>query len=920
MLELRNIKKVYQLSNNPVHALKGISMTLRDSEFVSILGPSGCGKTTTLNIIGGLDRYTEGDLLIDGRSTKDYKDKDWDMYRNHKVGFVFQSYNLIPHQNILSNVEIALTIANIDKKKRKDLAIEALTKVGLKSEIHKFPRQLSGGQMQRVAIARAIVNKPSVLLADEPTGALDSKTSIQVLDILKELSKECLVCMVTHNEELANKYSTRIIKLKDGEIVDDSNPFVPTEDEIEKARQNEKEANLKYQNKKGKIKKVGMPFTTALKLSLSNLKSKLGRTILTCFAGSIGIIGIALILSVSNGFNTYVKDVERSTLSQYPITLTRNNVDITALFASYVAQNMEEDTSDNSNLENNTVVPRYVLVDLLRNLANNSKQNDLKAFKNYIEEKKLADENYILQIDYKYNVDINVYDANYINENGDFEARKIRPFTLPRLDPDTGEPLYIMYPQFTSDRIEQLMSNMDTWDKVFDDKNTLKEQYDLLAGEWPSNDSLDLIYVVDENNKISDFSAYSTGLVNNDNGDRYISALFKYVTNPDNNPDPKTLYSYEFSYEDLLGLEYYIVPNSSYYEKDEVSDGEIQTFTNIKDNSEKMTALLNDENEDIIKVKVACVVRPNPNSKSHSINGTIGYSNALINKIIDINNNSDIVKVQEENYDSYIYDILGIDTQFHIKGKTWEQIRNTLTFMRNSMGDNKDQFPLSQAEIDQLTSDTMTPLLLTNYYGQVDKNNPSTINIYPYSFEDKDKIVDFITDYNSRLKEIYPDDTKEELDEKRITYNDYLSSIMGSVTTIINAITYVLIAFVSISLVVSSIMIAIITYISVIERTKEIGILRAMGASKSDVKNIFNAETFITGLISGLIGIAITVILNIPISMLVNYLAGIENVAVLPVVGGIALVIISFLLSVISGLIPSSYAAKCDPVIALRTE
>ena len=673
MLELKNIKKVYQLSENPVHALKGISMTFRSSEFVSILGPSGCGKTTTLNIIGGLDRYTEGDLLIDGRSTKEYSDKDWDMYRNHKVGFVFQSYNLIPHQNILSNVEIALTIANIDKKKRKDMAIEALTKVGLKDEIHKFPRQLSGGQMQRVAIARAIVNKPTVLLADEPTGALDSKTSVQVLDILKELSNECLVVMVTHNEELAKKYSTRIIKLKDGEMVDDSNIYDPTEEEINKAKELEIIENKKYQNKKGKIKKVGMPFITALKLSLSNLKSKLGRTILTCFAGSIGIIGIALILSVSTGFNGYVKDVERSTLSQYPITLQKNNVDITSLFASYIAQNMEEDKEDENNENTDTVVPRYVLVDLMRNVANNSKQNDLKAFKNYIEEKNLKDEDYILQIDYGYSVSLTAYDANYRNTDGNFEARKVKPFTLPRTDPDTGETLYIISQSYTSDRIESLMSNMNTWSKMFDDRNTIMEQYDLIAGEWPSEDSLDVLFVVDENNKISDFDAYSSGLVNNNNGDRYIAALFRYVSDPDNNPDPKSLYSYEFSYDDILNLEYYIVPDSLYYQEDEVEEGAVQTYSNIKNNKEKMTELLSSDNENIVKVRVAGIIKPNPNSKSHSISGTIAYTNNLVNKVIEINNNSAVVTTQKEHEDTCIYDFIsGLST----KGKTWEQIQN----------------------------------------------------------------------------------------------------------------------------------------------------------------------------------------------------------------------------------------------------
>ncbi len=899
MLELRNISKDYVTKDITVHALKNLTINLRDAEFVSILGPSGCGKTTTLNIIGGLDQYSSGDLLIEGRTTKKYKDRDWDAYRNHKVGFVFQSYNLIPHQTILSNVELALTIGNVSKSVRKEMAKNALIRVGLEQEINKFPRQLSGGQMQRVAIARAIVNNPSVLLADEPTGALDSKTSIQVLDILKELSKDCLVVMVTHNEELAKRYSTRIITLKDGEMTGDSNPFIPTVEDIEKSLERERNHRSKYITKKGKEKKVSMPFNTALKLSLSNLKSKIGRTILTCFAGSIGIIGIALILSLSTGFNNYVDKVEKSTLSLYPITLSKSTVDLSSIFTSFLEQNQTKQNETNY-VEKEIVVPNYVLVDLARSLANNASFNDIQTFKKYIEEKELEKEDYVLEIEYGYNIELNVYSHDYTNAYGEFEAKRLVPLEFPEYDPETGEKLYIYSPQFDTKTLQSFYSSIDVWDQMFEDLDTIKEQYDLVKGAWPTNYN-EVVVVVDDNNQISDLLAYEIGLVSN--GDEYIAQLFNYVNDPENYEDPRVKFTYEFTYDDLLSLKYYIIPQSKYYIADDVEEGCVQTFTSIKGNVEETTNLIVNSNN-ALEINVVGILRPNKSSDTHSINGSIGYTKALTDKIIEINNNSEVVKAQEAQEDYAIIDFLGYDQILGTticKGKTWDDIQRTLKNLN---------IGISDAVIKQINKTDMLQNMYSSFFGRVDRDNPSSIKIYPKSFEDKEKISDFIDNYNQIV----------ENDDMRVTYNDYLSSIMGSVTTIINAITYVLIAFVSISLVVSSIMIAIITYISVIERTKEIGILRAMGASKSDVKNIFNAETFITGLLSGIIGIVITIILNIPISIIVMNLANISNIAVLPVLGGIILVVISFLLSVISGLIPASYAAKCDPVVALRTE
>ncbi len=906
MLEIRGLTKDYLAGDNKVHALKGISVSLRDSEFVSILGPSGCGKTTTLNIIGGLDRYTKGDLVINGVSTKEYDDSDWDRYRNRKVGFVFQSYNLIPHQTILSNVVLALTIGGIDKKERVKLAKEALFKVGLENEIYKYPRQLSGGQMQRVAIARAIVNKPEILLADEPTGALDSNTSIQVLDLLKELSLDHLVVMVTHNAELARRYSTRIITLKDGLITGDSNPFNPTFKEREILIKKQRDKEKAYFDETGKKEKVGMPFKTSLKLSLSNLRSKIGRTILTCFAGSIGIIGIALVISLSNGFQKYVDKVEESALQSYPVAVTSSNVDMSAIMTSLLNSMVKSDKKDS---EREEVIPSYVMVDLLGSLAKTSQSNDLSKLKSYIETNYDKIEPYVTHIKYSYSVNLTAYDALRMDSDGNFLLKQLEPFTLPQSTPS------LLGGIVGRSTMETFMRTYDIWGEIYGDSENavskiIQDQYDLLEGRWPTSKD-EFIYVVENDKTINDFVIYATGLTDDeegkDIGDEYIIQLFHYVNgdvdsegNKYTNPalDPKYNELFKWSYEKIVdSVSFYIVPESSYFiedeEKIELEDGSfLTTFSSIKGNNDKIKELVQNESNGVLKMKCVGVVMPSSSSDTHSIQGTIGYTSLLTDYIIDTNNKSAVVRYQNEQMDYCISDYtLGY---LNFKGKSWEEIHDTLR-----------QLGQPQTVLDRFSAKQML-----SSYGYVDRNNPSTISFYPKSFENKDDVIKFIDEYNS---------TRESNDDT-VGYNDYLGAIMGSITKIINAITYVLIAFVSISLVVSSIMIAIITYISVLERTKEIGILRAMGASKRDVRNIFNAETFITGLIAGLLGILICIILNIPISLIVEKLASIKNIATLPWYVGIILVAISFLLSVISGLIPSSFASKCDPVEALRSE
>ena len=815
MLSLRKIVKNYVTGDEVVHALKGVDIDFRKSEFVSILGPSGCGKTTLLNIVGGLDKYTDGDLVINGKSTKDFNDRDWDTYRNHTVGFVFQSYNLIPHQTVLENVELALTLSGVSKKERKERAAKALEQVGLKDQIKKKPNQLSGGQMQRVAIARALVNDPDIILADEPTGALDTETSVQIMNILKNISNDKLIIMVTHNPELAESYSNRIIKLVDGEVKDDSNPY--TDDGTEK-----------YELYDDSMK-TSMSFTTALSLSLKNLFTKKARTILTSFAGSIGIIGIATILSMSSGFENYIAKVEEDTLSTYPVTITETNMDYSSALSSMMISEPVE------NPDENTIYVNNVMSEVMKAVNEGIHTNDLKGFKGYVEENKEEwDKHAIIQ--YNYGVDINVYTVEKENDKV-IDAEKIVPFEL-----DSTTIKMMQEAGVDASSIIMMMNSMPGWSEMINNKALLESQYDIV-GEWPDSPN-EVVVVVDKNNTINDFTLCSLGLEN------FLDILMNSVSE---NPKP-----YTYTFDEILNKTYHIVPSSAYYQ-DLLGLGiytRDNSIANIKDNIEEKKT---------IEVKVSGIVKQKENATAASINGVIGYTHSLVEELVKLSNNSDVVNAQMENE--------------NINVLTGLPFEGTVTLESN----------LSK-------------------FGQRDLSKPSSINIYPKSFEDKDKIEELIDVYN---------EGKEE--NKQITYTDYIGLMMSSVSTIINAISYVLIGFVSISLVVSSIMIGIITYISVLERTKEIGVLRAIGASKKDISRVFNAEAFLVGLVSGVLGIVITLGIDVIINIILYALVGLQ-IAKLPVLGAFILIGISVLLSLIAGLIPSGFAAKRDPVIALRSE
>ena len=849
MLELKNITKKYKTGNLEQLALDDVSIKFRNSEFVSILGASGSGKTTLLNIIGGLDQYTKGDLIINDKSTKKFKNRDWDTYRNHKVGFVFQSYNLISHQTALSNVELALTLSGISKEERKRRAKKALIDVGLEAQIHKKPNQMSGGQMQRVAIARALVNDPDILLADEPTGALDSKTSLQIMDLLSSIAKDRLVIMVTHNPELADKYSTRIVKLSDGKIIDDSNPVLDKE-----------ENEIKKKNKKSK--KTSMSFLTALSLSFNNLLTKKGRTFLTSFAGSIGIIGIALILSISTGVSNYIDRVEKETLSSYPITIEEKTIDTSSLFASLTG-NDKEITHDMDKVYTNSIMKN-----IINTMTSQIQTNNLKEFKKHIESTDMKD--YASDIQYSYNVDLQIYKQDEDN------IIKVNPNTLyDSMGIDGMMGLNTSFSMFSTynDVFKELMNN----------KDLLSSQYDVLAGSWPSNYN-EVVLILDENNEISDYTLYALGLKDQ-------SEVKDILTKVMNGEEIESS-SDSYSYEELLDLSFKLVLNNNYYEKengiwvDKSKDSD--NLKNIVDNG--------------IDIKVVGIIKPNEEAITNEEYGSIGYTSELTNYVIEEINNSDIVKEQKDNPEINIF-----------TGREFSDDSDITSMINPSMYSSLSQEELIDYvnELEENNNATYESNLLK--LGSVDLESPSTINIYPNDFDSKEKISNMIEEYNQ-------DKIDKGLDEEVISYNDLVGMMLSSVTTIVNVISYVLIAFVSISLIVSSIMIGIITYISVLERTKEIGILRAMGASKKDISRVFRAETFIVGLIAGLIGIGLTILLNIPINLIIKKMVNISNIASLPIEGGIILVIISMILTMIAGLIPSKMASKKDPVVALRTE
>lgn len=861
MLQCKNIVKEYYSGDEIVHAVNGLSVTFRDNEFVSILGPSGCGKTTFLNIIGGLDQYTSGDLIINGKSTKEYTDKDWDTYRNHRIGFIFQSYNLIMHQSVLKNVEMSLTLSGVPKEERKKRAIAALEKVGLKDQINKKPTQMSGGQMQRVAIARALVNDPEIVLADEPTGALDSETSVQIMELLKEIARDRLVIMVTHNPELAERYSTRIVRLKDGKMISDSMPV----------------KEVKEEAKEQKLKRPSMSFWTALSLSFNNLMTKKGRTLLTSFAGSIGIIGIGLIMSLSNGVQDYITRVENDTMADYPIELKDNTMDMSVMMSAMMDM---QDETEASEMEDGKITTSKMVESILDSISS-SKTNNLAEFKKYLESDQ-GDEftSTAKAIEYSYGMDMTVFNAN--SEYG-----------LVRVSPNE------LIDKLGFSQMGQVQSafgvsspmNQEIWTQMPDSQALREDNYQLIDGAWPKDES-EILLAVDKNNEITDYALYSAGLLDQD----------ELVKNYQNVLDGKTdkievSETKNYTNEDFIGMELSVLPNSALYQKVNglwIDQSDNEDF--IKDTIKKEAKT----------VKIVGIVKPAEKTVSSTALGGILYDSSLRNWAADEADASEIVKEQKAdpkinvftgreftNGEKFSMDQLTPEQMMQMQSMPQEELLSYITTYNNNIN----------ATYDSNLSDL----------GVIDLNEPSSIKLYARSFDDKEKLGDLITEYNN----VQNDEGKP---ENIITYTDTVGVMLSGVQRVINLISYVLMGFVSVSLVVSSIMIGIITYISVLERIKEIGVLRALGASKRDIRRVFNAETFIIGLISGLLGIGITALLDIPISMIVQNLTGVAGIASLPVNGAVILVLINLALTMIAGLIPASMASRKNPVEALRTE
>ncbi|MGM9650652.1 MAG: ATP-binding cassette domain-containing protein [Faecousia sp.] len=1004
MLELRNVIKDYPAGDGTVHALRGIDLQFRESEFVSVLGPSGCGKTTLLNIIGGLDQYTSGDLVINGTSTKHFKDRDWDAYRNHSIGFVFQSYNLIPHQSVLRNVELALTLSGVSKTERRRRAKAALEQVGLGSQINKKPNQMSGGQMQRVAIARALVNNPDIILADEPTGALDTETSVQIMEVLKSVSKDRLVIMVTHNPDLADRYASRIIRVLDGKIISDSAPLTREEYEAEQAHDRQAAAVGKRE------RKPSMSFFTAFSLSLNNLFTKKGRTLLTAFAGSIGIMGIALILSVSQGTTDYIDAVQEDTLSSYPLTIQKTSVDMTTLMESFM--NLGSTESDHAN---DAVYKKSAIYDMLTALSEiDNYENDLTSFQTYLETECQDDSDGALGqavsgVQYAYDLDLLVYtkniDGNIIHSDTSelFQQIVSQYMGMSGTLSDSGET------SSGSNLINTLRSStgagsMNLWQEILPAKdgglvnNLVKNQYDVVYGTWPSAYD-EIVLVLDKNNELDDMTLYALGLESEDT----IKAIQEAATNG----TTLEMDDASWSYADICNMEFHVVLNSDCYSYDENTG----LYTDLR----KTDAGLRYLYDNGLTLKVVGIIRPNDDAQSAMLTGSIAYTSALTEYVVEKSHSADVVNAQLDNpgtdvltglpfqensgnlseadkasaFRDYIagldesgkaavyvkimsipaQDELDAMTAQAMAGKTRQDMEDAMMqALTQEMGMSQDSVDayigaMSDEDLTELFTEAvqaqvsaryaqqvqeqtaaMTPQQLAGaldmaaqgytdsqcaeWYddvmefsdstyednlariGYVDLKSPSAINIYASSFENKDTIEDAIADYNEGVEQL-----------SQIKYTDYVGLMMSSVTTIINAITYVLLAFVAISLLVSSIMIGVITLISVQERTKEIGILRSIGASKHDVSSMFNAETMIIGLASGLLGIGVTYLLCIPINALLHHLTGITTLnAVLPWKAALILVLISVVLSLIAGLIPSRSAAKKDPVVALRTE
>ena len=854
MLKLIDIKKDYIMGNDTVHALKGININFRNSEFVSILGPSGCGKTTLLNIIGGLDRYTSGDLVINGTSTKEYKDKDFDTYRNHRIGFVFQNYNLITHLSVLSNVELALTLSGVSKLERREKALEVLERVGLKDQINKKPNQMSGGQMQRVAIARALINDPDIILLDEPTGALDSKTSVEIMELLKEIAEDKLLIMVTHNPDLAEKYSSRIIKLLDGKVIDDSNPYKGKE-KIKKDNSGEK---------------TSMSFFTALHLSFNNLLTKKGRTLLTAFAGSIGIIGIALILSLSNGVQSYIDGVEEDTLSSYPVTVERDAVDFTSLLEEMMKMTETGDDNDSGKIKT-----KNIMNDMLEAMTSDKNSNNLKKFKDYIDNNSEFKQ-YTSNIQYGYPLKINVY-----NEDINNKIIRVNPNEI--VDKMGLGDAYEMSSSFMSEN----MNDNDVWKELYDNEDLLNSQFEVIEGKMPAKKN-EVVLVVDKNEEISDYTLYTLGYLDQDELIDNMNKMLK-------GEEIKSSKELSYDYKDFIGDKFKLVLNTDIYEKE-------NGIWIDKSNDEKFIKnMLKDKEE----LEIVGIIKPTSSTNNLLMYGGIGYTKELTHYVINEIKSAEIVKDQLDNKKINIFTGLKFGKgDFSLDSLTFEQQK----YVMGLSDSEKLEFYEKYKKYSEATYESNLESL-----GYVDIDNPSLINIYAKDFDSKEKVTDLIESYNKKQQSAGND-------EDIINYSDLVGMMMSSVKKIINMISYVLIAFVAVSLVVSSIMIGIITYISVLERTKEIGILRSLGASKKDISRVFNAETFIIGLTSGVIGIGVTVLITIPASIIVYNMTGIANIASLPVVGAIILIVISMILTIVAGLIPSRIASKKDPVEALRTE
>lgn len=934
MLQLKNIVKTYVTGDLEQKALKGVSISFRENEFVSILGQSGSGKTTMLNIIGGLDRYTSGDLIINGVSTKKYKDADWDFYRNNSIGFVFQSYNLIPHQTVLANVEMALTLAGVSKRERRQRAVSVLKKVGLGDHIHKKPNQMSGGQMQRVAIARALINNPDILLADEPTGALDSETSVQIMELLKEIAKDKLVIMVTHNPELAQQYSTRIVKLLDGRIVDDSNPCTESETPVEPQKR----------------KKISMSFFTALSLSFNNLRTKKGRTLLTSFAGSIGIIGIALILALSTGMNTYISDVQKETMSSYPLTISDETIDVSSVMGrrSEIINERRDPDSDKSE-ERSGVYADYRDLETRETMTSSIVENNLTEFKKYLDDPDSEIQQYLGEngVIYTYDVNFNVYsyDTNgtLINSDADTEDITSSGVTSENGNSNGRNRMGMMSAMLggNSDSSAENFSELMVGANGFVVSQVITDSYDVLYGSWPEKYD-EVILVLDENNGISAETLYQLGLITSE---QYESAAEKIA-------DGEEADEISFDYTEICDHTFYLVPACDQYIENE--DG---TFTNLEDSVFNEEQLL----KNAVELKITGIIRPVEGAENADISTAVAYTSMLTDYVIKYTDESAIITAQESSPEINVLN--GMEFEVPDDSRKIEDAKTYISAMgvsdkaslyqmmmyyssqntqtpgnseqsvsagvgqagNNAESMNMDENTMATAMDQWLENDPDEEILISFYdeyisgstyeenmknFGKVSYDAPSSISIYADSFEDKDAITECIANYNETADE-----------DNQITYTDYVALLTSSITTIINGISYVLIAFVAISLVVSCIMIGIITHISVMERTKEIGILRALGASKRNISQVFNAETFIIGCCAGLLGIGVSLVLLIPINSIIEKISGITGLtAQLPVASSLILIMISILITLIGGLLPVKKAAKKDPVIALRSE